>query len=205
MASIPRYIILMTVIVIVSISCGNEHKSTVSMDYASGAIPTMRTDSVTMLISDSGIVRYKAIAKTWDEYEQVTDKYRYFPDGIYLEQFDSLFNVVVSVKADTAWNFLNKKLWKLKGNVFIDKPQSGESYESDEFYWDEQKRIIYSDSLVNVIRQGEFVLYAIQFKADDRLTNVKFREVGRHSTNKTVVFFNENEEERDITDEEKAE
>lgn len=201
MRRIPSHITLLTVVISIFLlpfifaSCGENNKSAISIDYDSGAIPTIATDSVSMLISDSGIVRYKVISQTWDVYDQVKDKYWHYPDGLYLEQFDSVFNVVVSVKADTAWNFVNKKIWKLKGNVFIESKEDGITYKSDEFYWDQQKKEIYSDSLVEIIQPGEIVMYAGEFVSDQQMTNPRFKNVGRHFLGKTMLYIKEDEEE----------
>lgn len=208
---VPRYIVLLAAAIFIFTmpvwfaSCGEKDKAVVSIDYDSGAIPSIGTDSTSMLVSDSGIVRYKAIAKTWNMYEQIKDKYWHFPDGLYLEQFDTLFHIVVSVKADSAWYFSYKKLWKLKGNVFIDKHQDGKTYTSQEFYWDQQARRIYSDSLVNITDPNGFTIYATKFRSDEQLTNAWFIEVGRHLDNKTVVHIKEDQENNDQPGEEKTE
>ena len=66
------------------------------------AIPTIHTEDASMLISDSGITRYRLEAKIWDIYSNEGDAYWYFPEGIHVEQFDSLFRVTGSIVADTA-------------------------------------------------------------------------------------------------------
>ncbi len=132
-------------------ACKSDKKSSVGMTYDPEIIPSMNTDSVSMLISDSGLIRYKMIAKTWEVFDQAKDPYWYYPDGLYLEQFDTTFNVVVTVQSDTAWNYEKKKLWRLKGNVFV-RNSVGETFSSDELYWDQQKEKIYSDKYVEVDR-----------------------------------------------------
>lgn len=186
-------------------SCGDKEKSAVTIDYDSGSVPSLATDSVTMLISDSGIVRYKVIAKVWNQYDQVKDKYAYFPEGLYGEQFDSLFHVIASVKADTAWNFVNKKLWKLKKNVFIKNHETGDTFESEEFYWDEQKRTIYSDSIVKINQPGQNTVYASKFVSNQEMTDVRFIRVGPHGGGRTVITVNEKDEQDEENEEEKTE
>ena len=46
------------------------------------------TDSVSTLISDSGITRYRIEAPQWLVYDKTDPPYQEFPKGIYLEQFD---------------------------------------------------------------------------------------------------------------------
>jgi len=176
-------------------SCRDDVKSSVNFEYDPEAIPKIKTDSVVTLISDSGIIRYKVVAQTWDMFEDAKDKYWYFPDGLYLEQFDTIFNVVVSVKADTAWNFINKRLWKLRGNVFIEKYTTGDTYSSPELYWDQQKKIMYSDSVVTVDQPGQALINATKFSANEQFTDVVFVGMGELSRKgKALIYVNEDKE-----------
>ena len=53
------------------------------------AMPMMTTDSVSTLISDSGITRYRIVAAEWLVYDKTEPPYQEFPSGVYLEQFDT--------------------------------------------------------------------------------------------------------------------
>jgi LPS export ABC transporter protein LptC len=175
-------------------SCGKETKSAVDFTYDPEVIPQISTDSVTTLISDSGIIRYKVITKTWDMYEDAKEKFWFFPNGLYLEQFDSLFNVVMSVKSDTGWRYISKDLWKLKGNVHIVNYESNFTYISEEFFWNMQKKVIYSDSLVYIEQPGKLTEYGMSFFSDQALQNPIFRDVGRYPGRKSQITIEENEQ-----------
>ena len=159
-------------------SCKKDAKSSIDFEYDPELIPTLSTDSVTELISDSGIIRYKMITPLWNMYEQAKEKYWSFPKGIYLEQFDSTLVVVVTIKADSAWNYVNKKLWYLKGNVFV-KNIDGVTFTSDELYWDsnpnEQK--IYSNKPVTIDEPGRRLLIAEDFVSNQQMTAWEFSNV----------------------------
>lgn len=175
-------------------SCKDDSKSSVNFTYDKEIVPTMSTDSVNMLISDSGIIRYRLIAKTWDIFEQAKDPHWYYPRGFYLEQFDSVFNVTVTVKADTAWNFTARKLWKLKGNVFV-KNILGETFTSDELYWNQQQQKIYSDKFVKIDRPDKGILQGKGgFEANQQMTEYEFKRVGETTSGKTIIYVNEDEE-----------
>ena len=182
-------------------SCKDDAKSSVNFTYDRETVPTMTTDSVNMLISDSGVIRYRLIAKTWDIFEQAKDPHWFYPQGLYLEQFDSVFNVVVTVKADTAWNFTARKLWKLKGHVFV-KNIVGETFSSDELFWNQQQQRIYSDKFVKIDRPDKGILQGKGgFEANQQMTEYEFRRVGESTTGKTIIYVNEDQD----NDEEKAE
>ncbi|MBD8389044.1 LPS export ABC transporter periplasmic protein LptC [Dysgonomonas sp. BGC7] len=187
-------VLLMFSIPFIFASCGQETKSSVNLKFDPETVPTINTDSVTMLISDSGMIRYKVITKTWEIFDQAKDPYSYFPDKVYLEQFDTSFHVVVTVKADTAWNFSRRKLWRLKGNVFV-RNILNETFSSDELYWDQQKEKIYSDKFVEINRPEKGMLRGKGgFEANQQMTEYEFKDVGDTPAGKTVIYVNENKE-----------
>ena len=136
-------------------SCRQEVKPSVDFVYDPEIIPSMRTVNDTMLISDSGLIRYNMIVKTWDVFEQSKDPNWFFPDGLYIEQFDTAFQVVVTIKADTAWNYTKRKLWRLKGHVFV-RNTLGETFSSEELFWNQQLQKIYLSDYVSRIDDNVF-------------------------------------------------
>lgn len=186
------------------VSCKEESKNAIDLHYDPEKVPSLNTDSVTMLISDSGLIRYKMIAKTWESFDKVKDPYQRFPDGFYGEQFDTTFNVVTTVKSDTAWYFTNRKVWKLKGSVHIQNKKEETSYTSEELFWDERKHTIYSDKYVEVNRPGKMTIKGTGgFESNEQMTEYKFKNV-----KDSPITYNENEEnntDNGVKDEEKKE
>ena len=103
-------------------SCGKENKEVVEVTFDPENTYTMRTTDATSLISDSGITRYRLNAKEWLVFGKAQEPHSYFPQGVYVEKFDSLFNVEASVKADTAYYWDKKGLYKLIGPRECIKP-----------------------------------------------------------------------------------
>jgi len=179
-------------------ACKSDKKSSVNLSYDPETIPSMNTDSVNMLISDSGLIRYKMITKTWEIFDQAKDPFWYFPEGLYLEQFDTTFNVVVTIKSDTAWNYEKKKLWRLKGNVFV-RNSVGETFASDELFWDQQKQKIYSDKYVEIDRPEKGILRGKGgFEANQQMTEYQFKNVGRSDRGGTLLYFNEDNQDSNV-------
>ena len=135
-------------------------------------IPTMAVDSVTEMISDSGVIRYKLITKTWLFFDKAKKPYWFFPDGLYLEQFDTMFQAQVTLKSDTAWNYTQLKVWKLKGNVFVCNSQD-ETFESQELYWDEKRGKVYSDMYIEINRPDKLVLKGFGFESNQQMTDYR--------------------------------
>ena len=165
-------IALMTVVMLFFYSaCTNKSKDLVNIKFDPEVIPSMNTDSVITLISDSGITRYKLEAENWQVFDKAKEPYWYFPKGIYLERFDSLFQVEAKILADSAWNYTDKRLWRLKGNVDI-RNMEGEMFLSDELFWDQKAGRVYSDKYIE-IKRGETELKGYGFESNQEMTEYR--------------------------------
>ena len=161
------------------ISCGegNNGISTVSLDTET--LPTVHSVDVVSLISDSGVTRYRFQAKIWDIYANDTAPYWHFPEGIYLEQFDSLFNAEGYIEADTAYYYEKKKLWHIIGNVHIQNLE-GWKFNTSELFWDESEppnsiNAIYTDSIVTIDKNdGEGLIVSNGIRSNQSMTKYRF-------------------------------
>jgi LPS export ABC transporter protein LptC len=148
--------------------CRREAPMTTAED-GDGEIPEMVTHNVTMLVSDSGVIRYKAITDLWIRYKPTSgEPYQLFPEGIYLEQLDSLFNPTASIQADTAYNYETTRRWHLINNVHIVNSEEEHFYTND-LHWDMNRHAVYSDSLIRIVRP-DATLIGYGFRSDDRFT-----------------------------------
>jgi LPS export ABC transporter protein LptC len=143
----------------------------VNLVYDPATVPSMNTDSSVTLISDSGITKYKLIAKNWKIFDKVPDPYWIYPDGIYMEQFDSVFNIEATVKADTAWNYTSKRLWLLRGNVYIQN-RLGDEFRTPELYWNQDEGRFYSDKYIEV-KKGLTETKGYGFETNQSMTAYK--------------------------------
>ena len=149
-------------------ACGSKDPETIDIQFDPETTPSMVTDSVTTLISDSGITRYKLVADNWQVFDKAEEPFWYFPEGIYLERFDSLFQVEAKILADSAWNYTDKRLWRLKGNVGI-RNMEGEMFLSDELFWDQKEQKVYSDKYIQ-IKRGDTELKGYGFESNQEMT-----------------------------------
>jgi len=155
----------------------------------------MYTDSVTMLISDSGRVRYRVIAEIWEVFDKVSDPYSYFPKKVYFERFNDSLKTESIVQCDTARYFSNRKLWELKKNVKLINLK-GEKFETSLLYWDERDQRIYSDSFIR-IEKLDRVIEGYGFESNQTLTKW-------HILNPSGEFPMDSEESKPMENEVKA-
>ena len=147
-------------------SCGKENKEVVEVTFDPENTYTLRTTDVSSLISDSGITRYRMNAKEWLVFGKA-----YFPQGVYVEKFDSLFNVEASVKADTAYYWDKKGLYKLIGHVSI-LSQEGKKLDTSILYFDQKEDQIYTDEYFE-LEEGDKIITGIGFKSNQNMTKYK--------------------------------
>lgn len=152
-------------------SCKDKNEGLVAFSYDPEQVPTLITDSGTQLVSDSGITRYKMVYDVWMVFDKAKEPHWYFPEGLYLERFTPDFEIEATVKADTAWYYTEKDLWKLKKNVHVENME-GEKFDSDELYWDQENGRVYSDAYIEIQRQ-ESQLKGYGFESNEQMTDYR--------------------------------
>ncbi|MDR1646340.1 MAG: LPS export ABC transporter periplasmic protein LptC [Tannerellaceae bacterium] len=166
------------------VSCTGEQQESVEVSFDPEHTYTMKTTNVSTLVSDSGITRYRANAKEWLIFEKANDPYWYFPEGIYLEQFDTLFQVKASIKADTAYYYKKQELWKGIGNVEM-RSLDNEYFTTSLIYWDQKSQKIYSDQYIRIEQQDK-VITGIGFESNQSMTEYNiFNTTGIFPINET--------------------
>ena len=150
------------------VSCWGDTKDIVVVSFDPETSYTLKTTDLTTLISDSGITRYRVKAEEVLMFDKAKEPYWYFPKGLYLEKFDTLFHVEASVKADTAYNYEKKGLWKLVGNVKVESLE-GKKFETSLLFWDRKKEKIYSDQYIR-IEEADKIITGIGFESNQDMT-----------------------------------
>ncbi|MDR1258876.1 MAG: LPS export ABC transporter periplasmic protein LptC [Tannerellaceae bacterium] len=164
-----RAIVVMSLLL--SGSCSGGRQETVEVAFDPEQTYTMKTTNVSTLVSDSGITRYRANAKEWLVFGKANDPYWYFPEGIYLEQFDTLFQVKASIKADTAYYYEKQELWKGVGNVEM-QSLDNEYFTTSLIFWDQKSQRIYSDQYIRIEQQDK-VITGVGFESNQSMTEYK--------------------------------
>ncbi len=164
-------------------ACSGKGKDLADAISENDTLPSMQSMGVNTLISDSGVARYKIITEEWSIFDKKNPPYWAFEKGVYLEKFDSLFQIDASIKADTAYYFEKKKLWELKGNVKIQN-QTGDKFDTQQLFWDEKEKKIYSDKFIQ-IEQEDKIITGYGFESNQELTEYQI-------FNNTGIFTIEN-------------
>jgi len=150
------------------VACHENEISETQMPKERALLPVLTTDSVSTLISDSGITRYRIEAEEWLMYDKTDPPFQEFPKGIYLEQFDEDLTVQASLKADYAYYNENMQIWVLKGNVHA-LNRKGEQFDTPELNWNQQTHRVYSDSTIHITRETS-IIEGVGFDSNEEMS-----------------------------------
>lgn len=169
--------------VIVSIISCNDGKKVQLQDMGASldSLYMMMTDSVDLLISDSGTTKYRMRADRWYIYDREDRKEWFFPNGIMLNAIDTLDTLHKDstnintlgfsadyLKADTAIYYTSQKKWELIGNVEF-FGNNGNKLFTRRLFWEEEGRKVYSNDTSYFITEGK-ELRGTSFEAVDDLS-----------------------------------
>ena len=155
-------------------SCSGKKKELGDAITERDSMAVMDNRGVTTLVSDSGVTRYRINTEEWLVFDRKNPPYWAFEKGVYLEKFDSIFQVEASIKADTAYFFNKEELWKLMGNVHIQNLK-GEQFDTELLYWDQRAQRIYSDEFIR-IEQPDRIITGHGFESNQQMTVYTIRK-----------------------------
>ena len=164
-------VLCLAALLLVPVACNSDQPQYVRKFKNRTTVPGMFTDSVTMLISDSGVIRYRVTSEVWKIYDKAAEPYWYYPKKVYFEKFNDSLRTESLVQSDTAKYFTRRKMWELRKNVRIINLR-GDKFETSLLYWDQLSRRIYSDSFIR-IEQGDMVMKGYGFESNEQLTVYK--------------------------------
>ena len=156
---------------IIAGGCREDKRETISISADPETFPTMRTDNVSTLISDSGYTRYHITAPLWLMFEEAREPHWKFPDGMYMVKFDNDMKENGTFTADTATYFSQKRLWRFDRNVRY-RSTDGDRLLTQQLFWDQNRQIVYSDSFIHLER-ADRTIEGFGFEADQNMREYK--------------------------------
>ncbi|MCC8094643.1 MAG: LPS export ABC transporter periplasmic protein LptC [Tannerellaceae bacterium] len=180
---------IVVMLLLFSASCKKEITEVVAVEFDPNTTYTMKATEVSSLISDSGVTRYRMVAQEWRVYGKADEPFWYFPEGIYLEKFDSLFTAEATIQADTAYYYEKLSLWKLIDNVEIENLE-GEFFETSLLFWDQKEEKIYSGQFIRIVQKDEKIITGIGFESNQEMSQyIVYNSRGEFPVSETPVDF----------------
>ncbi len=127
----------------------------------------MTTYGINMLISDSGVIKYRIVSERCIVNQNINPKRSIFDKGIFLTQFDEHHHVQAYIQADTAYKYDEIRLFELRGRVRI-LSKDGVKFRGEELYWDQNNHEYYSNKY-SYFETPERQLEGRYFRSDENM------------------------------------
>ncbi len=143
----------------------NGHTAPAVNDRDSAAM--METYGINMLISDSGVIKYRIVTERSIMNQNVNPKRTIFDRGVFMTQFDEKFHVQSYIQCDTAYRYDELRLFELRGHVRINT-KDGLKFRGEELFWDQSKHEYYSNKY-SYLETPERTLEGRYFRSDENM------------------------------------
>ncbi|WP_020529156.1 LPS export ABC transporter periplasmic protein LptC [Flexithrix dorotheae] len=110
-------------------------------------IPIMEFTEVSASFSQSSTVRVKVKAPLQHQYQNNDESY---PEGVFLEFFDSLGRKTTTLEADSGFHEASDDSYRVRGNVVVINLEENQKLETEILHWSQVKKEIYTDTLTPV-------------------------------------------------------
>lgn len=158
----------------VFVSCSQKQNKDAVFDPAVDPQQTMT--NATMFFSDSGILQMEIWGQEIQTFEnEKKEQTQVFPSGIKAKFFDPDHRQNALVTANEAINHTNKKLLQAFGDVIIRDFRSGDTIYTEELFWDQEKRSIYSNKHVKRVSPTTGITEGDGFESDDQMERFRMK------------------------------
>jgi LPS export ABC transporter protein LptC len=141
--------------------------------YSTENLPILEARNFETLFTDSGKVRYSLKTPRLLRFEDEGRNYIEFPEGMELVKFDEHKNIISSITADYAKQFIAEDKWEAKNNVIATNAQ-GDTLKTEHLIWEEKKEMFYTEEYVKIIRTDQ-IITGIGFTSDQKMQNWKIK------------------------------
>ncbi len=159
---------------IVMVSCENDIEVIKSLSQDT-LMPSQSMINAEIIYTDSARLQLRIQAPEIHRYSTHSENYTEFPEGVFAEFFDREGDLESQLESRYAIYFADKELWEAKDSVVIIN-RAGEILNTEQLFWDERNRTIYSHSYVRVTRPNE-VIMGEGFEADETFTHWRIKKI----------------------------
>jgi len=155
-------------------ACSNNEIDKIQAFSSPEELPILETKNFNTLISDSGIIRNSLKAPLLLQFHNGGKTFYEFPEGMLLEKFDEEQNVISSIRADYAKQFVKDSKWEAKNNVVVTNA-NGDSLKTEHLIWEEKNEKIHTEEFVKIIRDDQ-IITGIGLTSDQNMLNWRIRK-----------------------------
>lgn len=148
---IKEMVAIILIVATIPASCGNKLSSTDLVDPASA--PSQQIANMYATQTENGKMKMRMEAPTMKKYTiDKNESYEDFPDGFQVFGYNDQELLETEIISNQARHTIkgNDEKWSAYGNVVITNFIKGEKIETDTLYWDQAKKMIFTDCYVKL-------------------------------------------------------
>lgn len=146
-------------LLVLTVSCDKQQaiENIENQKQAQDILSKERAENAEIIYTDSGILKTIIKAPVLIGDKGTDNPTIEMPEGLTAEFFDSERVAESFIKAEYGIHYQNEKKVVLKKNVEVKNIQ-GETLNTEELIWDQEKEIIYTDKFVKITREKEILM-----------------------------------------------
>lgn len=144
-----RYIFIFSCAILI-VSCGKEEVKELK-EYTG---PLQEVENMEMFHTENEIIKVKMTAPLLYEFANEDME---FPKGLYIEFYTEEGKLESTLKANHAFFFKDKKLWRGRGKVEVKNMEKNEQLNTEELFWKQTEETIYTEEFVTIRQQGDVI------------------------------------------------
>ena len=135
--------------------------------------PLSEAENVEMFYSEKDQIKIKMNAPVLFEFKNGD---REFPKGVEMEFYDESGKLESTLKANHAFYLKDENLWRGRGNVEVKNVAKNEQLNTEELFWKQADKKIYTDKFVTIRMQGD-VIYGEGLEAKEDLSEYTINQI----------------------------
>ncbi|MBC8052988.1 MAG: LPS export ABC transporter periplasmic protein LptC [Sphingobacteriaceae bacterium] len=151
------------------IACENDVREIEKISSRKVSIAVDTSKGVEIILSDSATVKGKLITPLLLQFK-VAAPYNEMPNGLVVIFYDENQAESSRIVADHGISRNNGDLIELRKNVVV-TTKKGDTFKSEELFYDSKKKIFYSNQLVNITKPDGTSINGTNFQSDQKFDN----------------------------------
>jgi len=135
--------------------------------------PSIAVSNTEIIFSKNGLVEVRLTSKQINRYIDIEEPYTEFPEGLYVEFYDSTQTVTSFIKANYCIYDATEELWTAENDV-VSVSEEGDTLNTEYLVWNQKKRKIYSDRYVRITNE-DGILHGKGFEANQDLSDWRIK------------------------------
>jgi LPS export ABC transporter protein LptC len=134
-------------------------------------LPTVKGTNIKVIYSDSAKVKVQILAPAYQQFPNMERPFMEFPEGMQVYFYDDSMKMESEITADYTIYYMEEHLWHATGNVVARRFDNGDALFTEELFWNETEKRIYSDAYTKVHNEDNVLYGSRGFRSNQNLDN----------------------------------